>query len=106
MNDTIEGQPVVVVFAARDATASAFSRRAAGRTLTFANLRERDGTWVMDDRETGSTWRAFDGGAVGGKLKGSRLDAIPATQAFWFAWKQIHPETRLWTRPRATGAME
>jgi uncharacterized protein (DUF3820 family) len=51
----------------------------------------------MTDRETGTTWRAFEGRAVAGKLQGARLDALPATQAFWFAWKQIYPETRLWT---------
>lgn len=97
VNDTAGGEPVVVVFSARDATAAAFSRRAGGRTLTFANLRQQEGVGVMEDRETATTWRAFDGSAVGGKLKGSRLDGVPATQAFWFAWKQIYPGTRLWT---------
>ncbi len=98
VNDTAKGEPVVVVFAAQEATASAFSRRAAGRTLTFANLRQQEGVWVMDDRETGSTWRAFEGRAVTGKLVGTRLDPLPATQAFWFAWRQIYPDTRLWVR--------
>ncbi len=97
VNDTAGGEAVVVVFSARDATAAAFSRRARGRTVTFANLRQHEGAWVMDDRETGSTWRAFEGRAVAGRLEGTRLDPLPATQAFWFAWKQIYPETRLWT---------
>jgi len=96
VNDTAGGEPVVVAFAARDATAAAFSRRAGERALTFTNLRQQDGVWMMDDRETGSTWRAFEGSAVAGKLKGARLEPLAATQAFWFAWKQIHPETRLW----------
>ncbi len=96
-NDTVGAEVVVVVFAARDATAAAFSRRVAGRRLTFRNLREQAGAWVMEDRETGSTWRAFEGRAVSGRLEGTRLEAIPGTQAFWFAWKQIYPDTRLWT---------
>ncbi len=96
VNDTIKGEPVVVAFAARDATAAAFSRRAAGRTLTFANFRQHEGVWVMEDRETGSTWRAFEGRAAAGKLKDARLEPLTGTQAFWFAWKQIYPETRLW----------
>ena len=97
VNDAVKGEPVVVVFSAQDATAAAFSRRAGGRTLTFANLRPQDGVWVMDDREMGSTWRAFEGRAVAGRLEGTRLEAIPGTQAFWFAWKQIYPDTRLWS---------
>lgn len=97
INDTAGGEPVVVVFSARDATAAAFSRRAGGRTLTFANLRQQDGVWVMDDRETSSTWRAFEGRAAAGKLKDARLEPLTGTQAFWFAWKQIYPDTRLWT---------
>ncbi len=97
VNDTAKGEPVVVVFSAEDATAAAFSRRARGRTLTFANLRHHDGVWVIDDRETGSTWRAFEGRAVAGTLEGTRLEAVPATRAFWFAWKQIYPDTRLWS---------
>ncbi len=96
VNDTVRSEPVVVVFSARDATAAAFARRAGGRTLTFAALREQDGQWLMDDAETGSTWRAFEGRAAAGKLRGGGLSALPATQAFWFAWKQIYPETRLW----------
>ena len=96
VNDTVKGEPVVVAFSAADATAAAFARRAGGRALTFARLRQGQGVWVMDDRETGSTWRAFDGRAVEGRLKGARLEALPATQAFWFAWKQIYPDARLW----------
>ncbi len=97
VNDAAKGEPLVVVFSAADATAAAFSRRAAGRTLTFTNLRQQEDVWLMDDRETGSTWRAFEGRAVAGKLDGTRLEALPATQAFWFAWKQIYSDTRLWT---------
>ena len=96
VNDTVKGEAVVVVFSARDATAAAFARRAGGRSLTFTSLREQGGTWLMDDRETGTTWRAFEGRAVDGKLKGTRLEPLPSTQAFWFAWKQIYPDTRLW----------
>ncbi len=96
VNDSAKGEPLVVIFAAQDATAAAFRRRAGGRALTFTNLRQAGGVWLMDDRETGSTWRAFEGRAMAGKLEGTRLEALPATQAFWFAWKQIYPDTRLW----------
>ncbi len=72
----------------------------------MGNLREQAGVWVRDDRETGSTWGAFAGRAVSERLEGARLETIPGTQAFWFAWKQIDPDTRLWTPIRAKGAAE
>lgn len=47
------------------------------------------------DRETGSTWR-FDGLAVAGPLEGVRLVPVAeAYVAFWFAWIDFHPGTRL-----------
>lgn len=96
VNDTVDGQPVLVVFSSRDATAVAFSRRLKGKTLTFANLREVDGEWRAEDQETGSTWRALRGEAIEGKLRGASLEPLPAHLIYWFAWKQFYPQTRLW----------
>jgi len=45
---------------------------------------------------SGSTWRALEGVAVAGKLKGQRLGQVAGTTAFWFAWKQIYPHTAIW----------
>ncbi len=76
-----------------------FSRKAAGRTLTFTNLRREQGHLLMDDVETRSTWRALSGEAVRGRLVGAadtRLDQLPSTVGFWFAWKGFYPETLLW----------
>lgn len=51
------------------------------------------------DRETGSLWTVF-GTAVAGPLKGQRLTPVFHTQAFWFYWSALHPNTRIWIPPR------
>lgn len=96
VNDLVAGRPVVVVFSREGATGAIFSRKAAGRTLTFENLRREQGDLLMDDRETGTTWRALAGLAIRGRLAGARLDQLPSTLGYWFAWRGFHPGTRLW----------
>lgn len=68
--------------------------------LEFANLREAGGDLVMEDQQTGSTWRALTGTAIKGTLAGSRLRQLPATRAFWFAWNGFYPQTQLWRSSR------
>ena len=48
------------------------------------------------DRETGSTWNV-EGRAVSGPHVGKSLVAFPdAYIAFWFAWAEFNPDTRIW----------
>lgn len=96
VQDEVGGEPILVAFSAREATAVAFSRTVADRLLDFASLREIGDDLVMEDRQTSSTWQALTGRAIKGKLAGARLRQLPATRAFWFAWKGFYPETRLW----------
>jgi hypothetical protein len=100
VQDAMSGEPILVAFSAREATAVAFSRRVGEQVLEFSNVREVNGDLVMEDRQTGSTWQALTGTAISGKLIGSRLRQLPATRAFWFAWKGFYPGTRLWRVPR------
>ncbi|MBI1999837.1 MAG: DUF3179 domain-containing protein [candidate division NC10 bacterium] len=96
VNDVVAGQPLVVAFSAGSATGVAFSRRVASRTLTFTSLRRERGELLMDDVETKSTWQALSGEAIRGRLARSRLDQLPSTVGFWFAWKGFYPETLVW----------
>ncbi len=96
VNDTVAGEPLVVAFSRENATGVAFSRRLSGRTLTFRHLRREKGDLLMDDVETKSTWRALSGEAIRGRLAGTRLDQLPSTPGFWFAWKGFYPETLMW----------
>jgi len=96
VNDVVAGQPVIVVFSADSATGVVFSRNLANRTLTFTSLRREGKELVMEDVETKSTWRALAGGAIRGRLAGTRLEQLPSTTGFWFAWKGFYPDTLVW----------
>jgi hypothetical protein len=92
INDSIGGTPVVVV---TDAVGDSriFGRSADGRELHF--IAGDDGPGRATDRETGSSWDLMIGKAIAGPLAGTRLEAIPATQAFWFAWIAFYPGSEI-----------
>jgi hypothetical protein len=97
VNDTIANTPVVVVFQERNATGIVFSRRLGDQVLTFVPTRSGAGdSFSMRDAQTGSLWSGIEGMALEGVLKGKRLDVIPATYAFWFAWKDYYPATTVY----------
>jgi hypothetical protein len=112
VNDAVGGRSVVVLWSpgmasalddptvasGRDVGASGvFDRRlcASGseqcRTLTF----ETSAGGLFRDKETGSSWNLL-GRAVAGPFRGSRLNALPSGDYFWFAWAVFRPETRVW----------
>jgi hypothetical protein len=60
-----------------------------GRQLTVE--RTDDG---FVDRETASRWNLLSD-AVDGPLAGSRLEAVPHLDTFWFAWATFVPDTEI-----------
>lgn len=93
VNDTLAGVPIVVVFDRDGAAASVLGRDLDNQTLTFTHL----AALTFRDDQTGSTWDALTGLATDGPLQGKQLTAIQSTTAFWFGWKDWHPDTRLET---------
>ncbi len=91
VEDEIGGVPVLLVVGDRGALwASVFSREVDGRVLGFAY----DGERLVDD-ETGTEW-SLDGVGQDGELAGSRLQLLPATTSYWFAWRSLYPDTAVW----------
>jgi hypothetical protein len=87
INDEVAG---VEVFVSEDGpSGSAYSRRAAGQTLTFRS----DGAIIVDE-ESGSTWN-FGGRAISGPLSGTQLDAVPSRTSFWFSLVALLPDVEL-----------
>ena len=95
LNDEFAGQPVLVLFADRSATATIWSRTVDGRTLTF----RADGLGMRDE-PTGSFWQRSPPVAVAGPLRGRRLRPLPGIVSCGDAWTAFHPKTRLGTAPR------
>jgi Protein of unknown function (DUF3179) len=91
VEDTVAGQPLVVVPNNGALSAAVYSRRVGERVLTFSR---RGGTLV--DRETSTRWSAATGWAFSGPLAGRALGRLPAVSAYWFAWRRFFPETEVW----------
>ncbi len=80
----------ITVAGGRDVgTSGVFRRSVEGRVLTFTADEEG-----YRDRETGSAWD-LTGRAVSGPLRGTRLEAIPHGDYFWFAWAAFRPDTEI-----------
>jgi hypothetical protein len=97
VNDSVAHAPVVVVFQEKSATGMVFSRRIGERVLTFVPIRGPSTEHLtLRDEQTGTLWSGLEGIAQEGKLKGERLRQVPATYAFWFAWKDYYPRTAVY----------
>ncbi len=112
INDTINGQDVVIFFAG--GTLSAFAgffnddNRTVGSTAVYEpvvdgqKLTFKVEADVIVDEETGSKWNIL-GRAVEGPLEGSRLAPVVHANHFWFAWAAFNPETEVRTGDGTTG---
>jgi len=104
VNDTVDGVPIVVLWAPGTASAldaasvaggddvgaaTTFSRQLDGQTLTFV----LDGDRVLDE-QTGSEWDVL-GQAVSGPKAGSQLEPVVSINHFWFSWAAFRPDTRV-----------
>jgi len=113
VEETLGGTPILVLQERSSATAVAFSRTVDGRTLNFKgqnkNPRRRSAEstasgegerldyepWLIEDKQTGSSWRAITGECVEGELHGNQLKMLPAMTSFWFTWSRFYPGTPL-----------
>ena len=58
----------------------------------FIFIKEKNGRDYKDSG-TDSLWDLERGICIKGKLKGTRLDTVPVTVAYWFAWSTYFPNT-------------
>jgi hypothetical protein len=101
VNDTVANMSVLVIFQERTATGQVFSRHVGDRVLTFVSATSGAGEpLTMRDEQTGSLWSGLAGVALEGTLKGEQLTPVPATYAFWFAWKDYYPATLVYGEER------
>ena len=83
-NVVLAGQPVVFLHDEGLDAPRAFLALSEAGPLRFA----WDGG--VRDAEMGSRWSP-DGVALGGPLRGTRLEELPAMHAMWFAWAAFYP---------------
>ncbi len=96
VNDTVGGEPVVVLYDRAHDIGEVFLRRLGDWNLTFTEADGEGDSLVAKDDETGTTWNV-SGHALQGSLAGSRLTPAPHwNQLFWFSWAAFKPGTRLY----------
>lgn len=94
----VGGVPVLLAALGPNLPVVAFERRVAGRVLTFS-LTGSPGD-KLEDSDTHTRWRASDGVAVDGPLKGERLVRAITYPAFWFGWQGFFPRSAIWKTSR------
>ncbi len=97
INHTVGDNPIVVVWYAPAQMAVPYFRKVGERTLTFEKVASDLPTYpfLLKDRETGTTWD-LKGEAISGALKDTRLELVPAHNAFWFAWTTFWQNTGIY----------
>lgn len=108
VNDTIQGEPVLVTYCPLCATGIVFDRRVDGESKEFgvsgmlwqSNLLMYNRAERQEDE---SLWSQVLGEAVLGVNTGDRLPIIPSDIIRWSDWKELHPDTLVLSR--STGAI-
>ena len=93
VNDTLAGQPIVVVYDSAAQSGLAFSRVVDDQVLEFYN-NANEGLEIRD-RATNSMWE-IQGLAIEGSLKGAKLDFVSSFISEWYGWSGYHPETDIY----------
>ena len=98
VEDTVGTVPLLVVEDEAHARTVAFLRTLGGRPLHFRTVRVH-GRLALAERRTGTRFSLATGEARRGPLAGGRLQQIPATLVYWWAWLGFFPETQPYREP-------
>lgn len=100
VNDTVQGQPVLVTYCPLCATGIVFERVVAGVEQEFGvSGRLWRSNLLMYNRADGekseSLWSQVLGEAVLGVNTGEKLTIMPSDIVRWSDWKKLHPDTKV-----------
>jgi hypothetical protein len=98
-NDEVGGTPILAVYNEASLAVDLYSRRIGSRVLHFRRAGE-----LLVDAQTGSRWSPTTGRAVAGPLEGLTLARLPSVSSYWFAWRDFHPHTAIWSDRRLTAS--
>ncbi len=91
LNETWQGEPLVVVLDPKSYTARVFSRCVGSRVLEFYWQGER---WL--DRQSGTGWDPVTGRGLEGPLRGAQLRQLEGFLSYSRIWAQFHPQSQFW----------
>lgn len=98
VNDTVGGQPVVIVYCPLCASATVFERKIGNQLFDFgvSGLLYNSDV-LMFDRQSRSLWSQLGMEAVSGPMVGRKLAWLPSEQMTWGAWKARYPSSLVLT---------
>lgn len=92
VNETLEGESVLISYCPLCFSGIVYSRNLKGKTLTFGNTSALyDSDMVMLDYETGSYWWQVAGKAIVGSLTGEQLAPLASNMISFQDWTHLHP---------------
>lgn len=100
VNDTIQGEPVLITYCPLCATGIVFERVVAGVEQEFGvSGRLWRSNLLMynraNDEKSESLWSQVLGEAVLGVNTGEKLTVVPSDIVRWADWKKLHPDTKI-----------
>lgn len=96
VNDTVDGEPIVVTYCPLTDSAVAFDRSVAGKVLDFGvSGRLYRSNVLMYDRQTDSLWSQLAARGVTGSMNETVLRPLPVEVTTWADWHSRHPTTRV-----------
>ena len=94
VNDTLEGNPVVITYCPLCGTGIGFKGTVRGDTATFGVsglLYQND--LLMYDHQSKSLWSQIAMESVAGPLTGEKLEPVFLEHTTWGEWRHAHPQT-------------
>ena len=94
VNDTLEGNPIVVTYCPLCGTGIGFKGMVRGEIATFGVsglLYQSD--LLMYDHQSESLWSQIAMESVAGPLTGEKLEPVFLEHTTWGEWRQTHPQT-------------
>ncbi len=99
VNDRLGGTPIAVTYCPLCNSALVFDRTVGGRELRFGTTGKlRNSDLVMWDRQTESWWQQFNGTALVGRLKGTRLRGLDSQVLSWRDFRTRYPSGSVLSR--------
>jgi Protein of unknown function (DUF3179) len=100
VNDKVDGVSVAITYCPLCFTNLVFNRTMEdGQVLQFGTSGKLyNSNLVMYDRTSKSLWSQAMAQGIVGKYAGVKLERIPFDVAYWKEWKQLYPESKVFSR--------
>ena len=104
VNDVLGARPLLVTFCSLSGNALVFDRTSGGKTDEFGVAGWLQGTLLLYDKRTGSTWSQVTGHCIDGFRRGEQLQRVGRGRLLtWHVWRRVQPTTGV-MQPRADWA--